>query len=642
LRRLASLPLVLLLLTLVAFGLRIYRLDHQPLRGDESFTIQFSAHELDWLFPNIANVEPNPPLYYLLLHYWMALVGQSEFVTRFLSLLFGVISVPIIYQLGRSMGRPKVATLAAALLAVNPFQVWHAQDVRNYTVWPALSMASLVFLLLALREGRRRYWVGYTGLALLSIYTHYYDLFVLLFQNLFLLALVVFYRRRKEISRERLRRPVYSWLASQAFLAASFVPWLIYGSSRLTAVTEGSSPPLWEVFSRCLTAFNVGETVPAAFRMATLPLLLVLVVVGLTWAFRKDRYHATFLILYVVVPSLCIFAAAQVRPLFRERYLNAIAPAYYLTISWALVFARQLLPRWRNIPLALGVAFLGLSAGYSLHNYYHDYRYQKSPDWKGLTEYLAREARPGDVIILNYPDPTFSYYYRGRAPSHILPRGPLSDQEKVETGSTLGEISRNYQRIWFFPLTDERWDREGYAEKWLNRHALLAEHRTIHGIRWLIYNPTTVSLEDVRCPLQVRVGEDIVLRGYDAEPCLTADDEPHPVDAGSTLRVTLYWEALDQVTEVYSVFLHLIDSSGRIWAQRDGPPRGGDFPTEEWMAGDVIVDPYSITIPGNTPSGLYSLVVGMYEPATADRLPFVAQDGSEIGDSLTIVDLLVN
>ena len=177
-----SLPAIILLLTLLAFALRLYRLDYQPLRGDESFTIQFSAHSLNWLLPSIANVEPNPPLYYFVLHYWMQALGQSEFITRFLSLVFGALSVPLIYLLGKSLGQPATGVLAAFLMAINPFQIWHAQDVRNYTIWPALSMAGLIFLLYALREGKIRYWVGYAGMTLLSLYTHYYDLFTLLFR----------------------------------------------------------------------------------------------------------------------------------------------------------------------------------------------------------------------------------------------------------------------------------------------------------------------------------------------------------------------------------------------------------------------------------------------------------------------------
>jgi 4-amino-4-deoxy-L-arabinose transferase-like glycosyltransferase len=640
-RKLVSSRFLLLLFVLVAFGLRIYHLDYQPLRGDESFSIQFSAHELDWLFPNIANVEPNPPFYYLLLHYWMAPLGQSEFVTRFLSLLFGVISVPLIYRLGRAMGRPSVGALAAVLLAINPFQVWHAQDVRNYTVWPALSMASLVFLLLALRQGRLRHWVGYAGLALLSVYTHYYDLFLLFFQNLFFLALVIRHRREKKMPWPQPGPPLRSWLATQAFLAVAFVPWLIYGSSRLTAVTEGSSPPLWAVFTRCLTAFSIGETVPDAFRMLSVPLLAILLIAGLVLAFGAERSLAVFLILYIVVPSVCVFGVAQVRPLFRERYLNAIAPAYYLVMSWALLSARQALPRWKSVPLATGVAFLGLSAGYSLNNYFYNPAFQKSPDWRALTAYLAQQTQPGDMIVLNYPDPTFSYYYHGQTPSVILPRGLLSEQEKAQTVQALDAVAEKYQRIWFYPLTDPGWDNEGYVETWLNRHAVLIEQRDVMGFRWLIYFPFRVSVSDIQCRLDVEVGDNILLRGYDAERCFGADSGPEPVDPGANLPLTLYWEALDTINVPYAIFIHLVDNYGHIWAQRDGPPQAGDFPTDEWMPADVIADPYSLLVPAGAPPGRYSLLVGIYDPATGVRLPVKAADGEHLGDFLILGEFQV-
>lgn len=640
-RRLLSLPLLLLVFTLVAFGLRAYRLDHQPLRGDESFTIQFSAHGLDWLLPNIANVEPNPPLYYLLLHYWMEVLGQSEFVTRYLSLIFGVVSVAVIFQLGRAMKRPKVGALAALLLAINPFQVWHSQDVRNYTLWPVLSMAGLCFLLVALREGKTKYWLGYTALTLLSLYAHYYDLFMLLFHNLFVLAFIVWRWRQKRAFGLKLRRTTYTWIATQAFLALAFGPWLLYGSSRLVAITEGDSPRLWEVFFRCLTTFNLGETVPEWLPRALLPSLLILLVYALVHAFKTDRYHALFLILYIMVPSICLFAAAQARPLFRERYLNVVAPAYYVTFAWGLISARETLRRWRAVPLVAGIAFFCLTAAYSLNNHYFVSEYQKSPDWRGLSAYLGIETQPGDVIVLNYPDPTFSYYYRGAAPSFILPQGYLSLDMKQQTALSLRQLADKYRRIWFYPLTDVRWDDEGFVGKWLDRHAALVDTREIYGFNWLIYEPTTVSLDDVQFPVDAGVGETILLRGYDCDQCRSEDSGPLSVKPGITLHLTLYWEATDQVQAPYSVYIHLVDASGGIIAQLDSAPQGGDFPTQEWMPDDIIVDPYSVAIPSDTHPGEYSMIVGLYDPATGGRLPVTDSQGSYLGDHVTVARLAV-
>jgi mannosyltransferase len=637
-----STAVLVLSLTLLAFALRLYRLDYQPLRGDESFSIQFSAHELQWLIPSIAHVEPNPPLYYLLLHGWMKSLGQTEFVTRFLSLLFGVVSVPLIYQLGTAMARPKVGALAALLLAINPFQVWHAQDVRNYTVWPAFSIASLAFLLRSLQDARARHWAGYAGMTLLSLYTHYYDMFLLLFQNLFVLTLVLVEWRKQGRIEPRLRKMIYVWIIIQIAVVVIYLPWLLYGSSRLVEITEGDSPTLWTVFKRCLSTFGIGETVSPTCRSLTLPVLLLLLVLGISIpAIGKDRRVALFLSLYIVVPTVCVFAVAQIRPLFRERYLNALAPAYYLAFSWGLLSVRETLPRWRMAPLVAGVAFLGFTSAYSLNNYYHQPGYQKSPDWRALAAYLARETEPGDLIVLNYPDPTFSYYYRGDAPSIVLPRGLLSESEKAVTAQDLQLLAQTYERIWFHPLTDVAWDNEGFVERWLYHHSILVDQRDILGFRWLIYRPMVVALEDIQHSLDLMVGDIIWLRGYDSDIPGLGGREPVPVGPGRAVRLTLYWQAAEDVKTAYTVFIHLVDDSGHIYTQVDTPPCGGDFSTVEWIAGDIIVDPYSILVPSDIPPADYSLTVGMYASETGVRLPIVNDVEESLGDRATLAQISV-
>ncbi|HEX9075478.1 MAG TPA: glycosyltransferase family 39 protein, partial [Anaerolineae bacterium] len=141
--------LAVLLLALIALVLRIYRLDFVSLRGDEAFTVIFVQRTWDGLWKGIRLIEPNPPLMYLVLRAWVAAAGASEFVTRYFSAFFGVLCVPLVYRLAREMmggarGRT-TALLAALLMTINPYQVWHSQDVRNYTMWPAFSLPALVF-----------------------------------------------------------------------------------------------------------------------------------------------------------------------------------------------------------------------------------------------------------------------------------------------------------------------------------------------------------------------------------------------------------------------------------------------------------------------------------------------------------------
>ncbi|MFQ6000108.1 MAG: hypothetical protein ACE5LG_00390, partial [Anaerolineae bacterium] len=85
----------------------------------------------------------------------------------------------------------------------------------------------------------------------------------------------------------------------------------------------------------------------------------------------------------------------------------------------------------------------------------------------------------------------------------------------------------------------------------------------------------------------------------------------HPGDA---LKVTLYWLALEEMTEDYKVFVHLMDEGQtKMWAQHDDDPVLGFTPTTRWMAGELIVDRHTLVLPKETPPGAYQIFTGMYE-----------------------------
>jgi len=101
-----------------------------------------------------------------------------------------------------------------------------------------------------------------------------------------------------------------------------------------------------------------------------------------------------------------------------------------------------------------------------------------------------------------------------------------------------------------------------------------------------------------------------------------------------TVPLLYYWWAAG--------FIHLLDEEGRLVAQRDSEPQGGMRPTNGWQVGEEVVDRYGVLVGEGTPSGKYELVVGMYEPASGERLPIVDNEGIVIGDkvSLGIVEVV--
>jgi uncharacterized membrane protein len=133
--------------------------------------------------------------------------------------------------------------------------------------------------------------------------------------------------------------------------------------------------------------------------------------------------------------------------------------------------------------------------------------------------------------------------------------------------------------------------------------------------------------------------------------CLVQPASCAPVGAERSLHFTLYWQALGPMDISYTVFAHLIGEDGRPVAQRDGPPGGSRlppergqapiYPTNAWLKGEVMADPYTIPIGSDVPPGRYTLIVGMYRGDTRERLPFLGEDGQARADHVVLGDVQV-
>jgi 4-amino-4-deoxy-L-arabinose transferase-like glycosyltransferase len=114
-------------------------------------------------------------------------------------------------------------------------------------------------------------------------------------------------------------------------------------------------------------------------------------------------------------------------------------------------------------------------------------------------------------------------------------------------------------------------------------------------------------------PLTATLGGQVQLLGYDLSAETAAP--------GDTLTLTLYWRALTEMDESYTVFTHLLAPDGSLTGQRDNPPAGGTYPTDLWLAGEVVADVYEIPIRADAAPGAHRLEVGMYVAETGARLP---------------------
>ena len=140
--------------------------------------------------------------------------------------------------------------------------------------------------------------------------------------------------------------------------------------------------------------------------------------------------------------------------------------------------------------------------------------------------------------------------------------------------------------------------------------------------------PHDFSAPTIQQPMEIRVGDRIRLLGY------TLGDGS--VRAGNPLNLTLHWQAVDQLRNAYTVFVHIVDSNGQIVAQQDSVPGQGTAPTSSWARGEYIGDTYQIPLRPNLASGAYQIRIGMYDATTGARLPISDANGRPMSDFISL------
>jgi hypothetical protein len=196
------------------------------------------------------------------------------------------------------------------------------------------------------------------------------------------------------------------------------------------------------------------------------------------------------------------------------------------------------------------------------------------------------------------------------------------------TDEELTEVIEESPRTWF--VVDETRFRTRYTDFFIqyvwDRMELAAK---VGGVFvFLSESPPPASLA-VQGSLHYNLGNQVALLGYGL-----SESQATP---GDILRLSLRWEGLTHIVQSYSVFVHLVDREGRMWAQDDGVPLRGLHPTTHWVEGEIISDPRELKLREDIPPGRYAIQTGMYLPDTMERLPAFGEEMEPLGD-VAIVD----
>lgn len=311
---------LLILIIISGILVRIVFLFHHDLWFDESISILISRLPLPKLLSS-ASFDNNPPLYYLLLHYW-GVLSQNTIWLRILSLIFSTATIPITYLLAKSFSNQRTANLTAALAAFMPVQLYYAGETRFYSLLILLS-ASLFYL--AVRKNKNSKWQFPTHNILIIfltstlILTHYYGL------------LVVFFSIALTLKQSKIFQKNWILLTLIGFLFT--FPWLIYSFPK-------PHPQPW-LPSSLLSILFIPITATQGFTgiappstLLRLPFLTILTITTLSllslWLILKQlNKHLLFAVLILITTILII---STFIPFLSPRLILPFTPfLYFLT-----------------------------------------------------------------------------------------------------------------------------------------------------------------------------------------------------------------------------------------------------------------------------------------------------------------------
>jgi mannosyltransferase len=419
----------LLPILLLAFLMRIAYLDAQSLWWDEAFSFSMSIVDLPSVLANAVHDRVHPPLYYVLMHFWLSL-GHSEFLLRMFSVFCGTMSIAIMYATAALIGGKRLATLAALLLAVSPFNVWYSQEVRMYSLTALLVLATSFFFLRLLRRDTLSNWMAYGSCTLLAIYSDYLHLFIILAQAMFLIIL-----------RKTYRTTLNRWVRCMAVLGVLFLPWVavIFAAGGFYHSALSWIPPaqiadlFWTIYS-----FGLGPTSNPGnpLNLIAALLLISLAVHGLVLLRRKPRDHQQnmgFVLLWLLLPLLLTFFISldwhlpQQRSIYIDRFFNPLLPAFLILSSFGIC---HLFERRKVIGVAAVIIILIPTAG-SLYNLFFNEDYARD-QWRQATTEIRESTRSGDILLLRPHHYVPLYYYDSlEIPWHAVPY--LESKQEYET-----------------------------------------------------------------------------------------------------------------------------------------------------------------------------------------------------------------
>jgi uncharacterized membrane protein len=373
----------------IALGVlvRFPSLGQQSYWYDETMTWKIVGQGFGHVLATVPKTESTPPLYYMLLWLWSRIFGLSEWGLRSFSAVCGVLTIPVVWAIGRRLFSERVGLIAALLTAVNPLLFWYAQETRTYAFLTLLSALTLWALLYALARPSRSRLLLWGVISALALCAHYFAAVVVAPEAIWLLV-------------ELRRRGLLDWarvaiaLGPPAAMAVALAPLLIHQNDGRASYVSNLSGGLPYRLTQVVKQDIIGDGQPAKIVLGTIGFAFVLVA-GALLVRRGTRQERTAALLPVAVGVggmvLALIAAGLGKDYFDSRNLLPTWPALVVVVAAGLGCARA---GRTGLLATIGLTALSVLC---VSNIIRDPNFQRD-NWRGAVQALGPATEPRAIV----------------------------------------------------------------------------------------------------------------------------------------------------------------------------------------------------------------------------------------------------
>lgn len=380
---------------------------------DEGISVGIASSPISQI-PHLLRLDGSPPLFYVLLHFWLRCFGASPLSTHVLAMLISLAVVPVAFWAGRSLFGREAGFAAAALAATSPFLTWYGTETRMYTLLVGLCLVALTFTVRAVRYRIRRHAVGAVVASAAIIYTHNWGLYVIA-----VTALVVLVQAWRSADRSLVKGVVVTALG----VGVLYSPWLptLFAQVGSTAAPWAVPPGVADLFAD-----------PATMLGGTLGVVILPAVIYGVWSTRRGRplvdRDATGLLGAIGIGTLALgWCVSYVEPSWTIRYLGVTLAALLLAAAGCMASSA----RGRAVLVGVcSVCALWGIIGSLLPN--PNARYAKS-NVAAIAAAARPDLQPGDVVVVSQTEQlAVLHYYLPPGLTYLTPTGVSTDPKIVD------------------------------------------------------------------------------------------------------------------------------------------------------------------------------------------------------------------